>query len=231
MAAAPARMDGPRLARMDAPRPPQGITVTLVRGEDFLAQVDDLLSPEECRWWIDRINRTVTGSPHPKNKSWHPPGTGGSYDRVIRWEEEWAKLIWKRLQGVLPAEYEGYKPMYVNPCFRFSRYRNGGLFPVHTDGKNYDAGGPHGWATESLFTINIFLNHGFGGGSTEFFETAPDKHPWKPSHQRLRRKIEPKAGRAAVFWADQLHRGEQVRETVDVRFKYLMRTDVMGMRK
>lgn len=201
--------------------PPKSMKVTPVHGKHPLYMVDDLLSKDECDFFIHLINHTETGKDHPLNKSWHAPGTGGHYDRVIRWEPEWAKILQERLRKVLPKEHNDYMLLYVNPCIRFSRYRHGGHFGMHRDGKNYDADGPDGYSTESLFTINIFLNDGFEGGATYFFHDDASN----------RFKVDAKPGRAAVFWAAQLHSGESVRETKHESFKYLMRTDVMGIRK
>ena len=192
--------------------------ITDVDGRDLLFQLDDLLTPEECATLIARAHAVQTSS-ETGDKSWHPPTDNtGQYSRVVMWDRDLAADLWERVRGVLPDKHRGYSFKYINPCFRFSRYDVDGKFPLHTDGKNYD-NGPDGIDTESLFTLNIFLNDDFKGGATDFFSK-------RGRSARLRSRVEPQTGRAALFWADQLHRGN----TVETPYKYLIRTDVMGVR-
>ena len=89
---------------------------------------------------------------------------------------------------------------------------------MHCDGTNYDNDRHEefGFSTESVFTLNIFLNDDFEGGHTTFYHD--------PS--TVRYDAEPKAGRAALFYAKQLHCGTRVLSP----YKYLLRTDVMGLK-
>jgi len=105
-----------------------------------------------------------------------------------------------------------YKLKYINPCFRFSRYKAGGFFRTHRDGKNYDNTVNPEEHTENVLTLNIFLNDDFDGGETTFFEV--NKFTLKPV-----------AGMAGLFMHNQLHCGERVKD----HRKYLLRTDVMGL--
>jgi len=185
--------------------------------------IDNLFSQAECTDLINRANQLQTDA--KGNKSWHQPGTGGKYSRVIMIDPELTNVIWARIEPYLPKELElnGYKLLYLNSHFRFSRYRKDGIFPIHCDGKNYDNSRPDltgGYSAESLLTLNIFLNseedYDLVGGGTSFFDEG----------LRLGLTIKAQAGTAALFWADQYHRGDLVGEG----FKYLLRTDVMAMR-
>lgn len=205
------------------------MSVAAIRGTHPLWVLDDLFSPQECRELVAAANAIQDDG---CNKSWHVPDNNpGKYLRAVLWDRPLAARLWDTLKPVLPSEHGGYKLLYVNPCFRFSRYRDGGWFPVHHDGKNYDKGGSESWDAESLFTLNVFLNDGFEGGQTDFFEQVKPKRGELPPPHKLRISIEPKAGRGALFWAQQLHRGNVVHPTAKAEFKYLIRTDVMGVRK
>ena len=147
--------------------------------------------------------------------------------RVIMVDPTLADKLWSAVKEYLPVGIDGCRLVEINDHFRFSRYHNHGGFPTHCDGKNYAqprAKDYEGHVAESLLTLNIFLNDDFEGGETEFFH-PPDE----TGTLRSRCKIEPLAGRAALFWADQLHRGNPV--TAKGTTKYLLRADVMGIRE
>lgn len=189
--------------------------------------LDNLLSKEECMGRIARAN--AMNDDNKGNRAWHAPGTGGKYSRVIMIDRSLADDLWNRVRKFLPEVIEGYKLVYLNDHFRFSRYRKGGVFHVHCDGKNYDNSRPDligEWSSESLLTLNIFLNtegdtdYELVGGGTSFFNQDEN------FNLNLRTTVKAKAGRAVLFWAKQYHRGD----VVDSGFKYLLRTDVMGIR-
>jgi predicted 2-oxoglutarate/Fe(II)-dependent dioxygenase YbiX len=192
--------------------------VTQIEGTKPLWQLDEFLNREECDGLIAKAHGTQT-SVDTGNKAWHPADTGGGYLRVVMWDHALAAQLWERVQTVLPARHGNYNLLCLNPCFRFSRYNEGGNFPLHCDGKNYH-NGDDGVSMESLFTLNIFLNDDFKGGETDFFSKRGGKGV-------LRHRVMPKTGRAALFWSDQPHRGN----TVTCPYKYLLRTDVMGVRR
>ena len=180
--------------------------------EPYLKQIDDIFSQEECKKLIERANK----------EGWHLPETGGSYMRSIIVDRELADSLFTKLKSHIPDTYLDYKLLYINDHFRFSRYNTGGIFPVHKDGTNYDASRTNeydGYSTESVFTLNIFLNDDFEGGETDFFEQYENE-------LKLRFRVEPKAGRGALFYAKQYHRGNKVLSP----YKYLIRTDVMGIK-
>ena len=193
------------------------LQATNVPGEHYLTVLDNLLTKRECSKLIRKANDLKTDS--TGNKSWHTPGTGGSYMRVMMVDRTLADELFSRIKPYLPTTYNGYQLHYLNDHFRFSRYNKGGQFPLHMDGQNYDASRPHltgGHSAVSLFTLNIFLNDDFEGGETDFYNDASTKN--------LRYSVKPLAGRGALFWARQYHCGNMVKTP----YKYLLRTDVMG---
>ena len=196
-----------------------------IPGEHSLILLNDLLSKEECRKLIDIANNMEDDD---KNKSWHKSSdTGGHYMCVIMVDDNLAQDLWKRIKKFLPSTYNRYKLVYLNNYFRFSKYKEHGVFPIHCDGTNYD--GNHleltsNCISESLFTLNIFLNDDeseteplLTGGETDFFNENNEG-------LSLRYSVKPKTGRAALFWSNQYHRGNIVEDGC----KYLLRTDVMG---
>lgn len=204
--------------------------VTKVRGDHPLWVLDAVLTPEECVEFIALANATKDDA--DGSRAWHVPDNNpGIYMRATRVDPAIADRLWDRIRPVLPARYNGYRLTHVNRYIRFSWYRNGGRFPIHRDGKKYEVAGPDKWAAETLFTLNIFLNAGFEGGQTDFFGEGKPQGGRLPGPAKLRISVEPKPGRAALFWAEQLHRGNVVRPTAAAEFKYLMRTDVFGVRE
>jgi hypothetical protein len=185
---------------------PDGLPLTII---------DNLLSPKECTDLINKAN-TVRND-DDGNKSWHVADTSGIYMRVVMIDKNLAETLFQRIKHLLPETYKGFKPVYLNSHFRFSRYNIGGMFPLHCDGTNLDRDRIDTYGeTHSMFTLNIFLNDNFTGGETEFFSRKKD--------QLLSRYVaKPKTGRATLFYANQLHRGN----TVQTPYKYLLRTDVM----
>lgn len=178
--------------------------------DPLLIEIDDLFTRAECIELIQRANAVINDD--QGNRAWHYATTGGKYHRVIMKDYKLADVLWEKIKPLLPAEYNGHRFVYVNPVFRFSRYAPGGRFSIHTDGQNMDHG-PHG-DTISLFTLNIFLNDNFKGGSTTFFRN---------DRATVRHVVTPRVGRAALFDHNQYHQGDQVTEG----HKFLIRTDVM----
>jgi len=192
------------------------MNVTEVPGAVPLYQIDGFLTPEECAALRRRADAVVDHA--DGSLAWHVC-RNAAYDRVVMVDADLANELWERVRKVLPLKYGGYHLLYLNRFFRFSRYEEGGLFPLHLDGKNDDVH-PSGVETSSYFTLNIFLNgeEEFKGGATDFFNKMH-------GHQLPRFQVAPKMGRAALFWAAQPHRGNRVTQGR----KYLLRTDVMGI--
>ncbi len=187
---------------------------TVIQNGLPLTIIDNLLSPEECKTLINRADHVKDKD---GNRGWHMADTGGLYMRVVMIDPTLADTLFQRIKAFLPETYKGFKILYLNSHFRFSKYAAGGHFPLHRDGTNLDKDRLETYGeTQSMFTLNIFLNDDFLGGETEFFSQ-------KRGQFSSRYIAKPKAGRAALFYANQLHRGN----TVQTPYKYLLRTDVM----
>ena len=92
----------------------------------------------------------------------------------------------------------------MNERFRCYRYEPGQRFAPHFDGAFVrDA------HERSHLTLMVYLNEGFGGGSTAFLD-------WD-------REVAPRLGSALVFQHRLLHEGCTVTSGV----KYVLRSDVM----
>lgn len=190
---------------------------------DYLVQIDELLSKQECEDLINRADNTITDS--IGNRSWHKSNNAGDYTRAIIIDRNLSTELFNRIKHLLPEEYFGCKILYLNDVFRFSRYDNGGEFEIHRDGTNFDRNRndeyPIWLQPMSMFTLNIFLNDNFEGGETDFFNSA--------NREDLRYSVKPKTGRAGLFYAKQWHCGNKVSfdTSKGQTYKYLLRTDVM----
>src|SRR5262249_2229028 len=129
--------------------------------------------------------------------------------RVIVDDLDLAAEWWRRAQAFLPADWFGWRALGVNERFRFYRYDPGQRFAAHTDGYfERDTG------ERSPFTLMVYLNEGFRGGTTNFFLS------------RVPLVVQPRTGLALVFAHRQLHEGMPV----EAGRKYVLRTDVMYQR-
>lgn len=160
----------------------------------FIHVLDDLLSPEECKNFIQQLN---------VDKLQRIDNHMATYDRNILVNDEFADIIYSRVQPYLP---EG--TIRCNEYFRFSKYHPGQEFKIHTDGTNQDK-----FKNVSKYTINIFLNIEFTGGETNFFDADGS----------IALCAIPKAGLGVIFDRGILHCGNKVTSGN----KYLLRTDAM----
>lgn len=122
------------------------------------------------------------------------------------------------VQGVPRGMLKGtWKPTGLNPCFRACKYSPGGFFLAHHDG-GFDYGDTH----QSIKTFMIYLNDGFEGGPTNFYnETQPHYKPGVP--ENLIHSLRPEAGSCLVFNHHIVHDGGQL----VTGNKYILRTEVM----
>ncbi len=167
---------------------------------DYLLTIDDLLTEEECKFFIKLIDDGKLEKIDRANYA--------IYDRLIYNNKEFADLIYNRIKHLIPEIYNNQKIVCVNNHIRLSKYDINGEFKMHRDAINQDTNG-----NRSIFTVNVFLNDNFEGGETDFF--YEDK--------TLRFSCKPKIGRGAIFYNQQFHQGNKVLSGN----KYLFRTDVM----
>jgi hypothetical protein len=94
---------------------------------------------------------------------------------------------------------------------------------------HYDGNFVRSTSERSMKTFMLYLNGGFGGGSTNFIDEKQQltKDPvtgiFKADEANILLKVVPEPGMAIVFNHEILHEGEQLKDGV----KYIMRTDLM----
>jgi len=122
------------------------------------------------------------------------------------------------VEGVPRGMLKGiWKPTGLNPCFRACKYSPGGFFLAHHDG-GFDFGDAH----RSIKTFMIYLNDGFEGGPTNFYqETQPHYKPGVP--EKVIYSLRPEEGSCLVFNHHIVHDGGQL----VAGNKYILRTEVM----
>ena len=163
--------------------------------EQFIKIVDSLLPPTVCDKLIQLFDNDELILVER--------GTMATYERNIWICEAFAADLYKRILPHLP---EG--TVRCNEYFRFTKYTPGQEFKLHTDGTNQDK---HG--NRSKYTVNIFLNAGFCGGETDFYDNEGE----------VIVHAEPMVGRAVLFDREILHCGNKVLNGT----KYLLRSDIM----
>jgi hypothetical protein len=110
-----------------------------------------------------------------------------------------------------------WKPYGINPIFRFCRYNapsNG--FILHRDANHVAS-----YHRRSIFTIMIYLNEQFVGGTTNFYATYGKRLGGCTVQQEidsgmktvLTCSVKPQSGTAILFEHDLLHEGNEVTAT------------------
>lgn len=181
-------------------------------------QVDDIFSEAECLQLIEKAEEYGFG------KTEYPQSYRGNL-RLITTDASLSITVWKRVKAVVPEQLvhdsEVWEATGLNECWRLAKYRPGDQFEAHVDACFRRS------ATEkSFFTVNIYMNGDFEGGTTRFYEAERAKDKKEPLFV-----VTPARGRCCVFrqppGARYLHDGEMLASGV----KYLFRTDVMYRRK
>jgi len=132
-------------------------------------------------------------------------------DRCIIDDEALAEKFWQKIKDYIPQTIGNFDVVGLNERLRFLRYDPGQSFQAHQDGCYYRESGPNK-GDRSYVTIQIYLNEGFEGGETTFFD-----------EQNMPIPFVPKKGSVLIFQHDMMHEGSAL---VKGR-KYTIRTDVM----
>lgn len=153
--------------------------------------IDGLFSDTELNMFknfidkADSSEKPFTSSPFKNGKVYYP---------------EWTNLIYSRLS--IPNSYtdaNNIKWIYKKPVnyIFYSYIQEKQLFGIHTDtGSEYDRENNK----YSKFTMLIYLNDNYTGGTTTFYDLNFKK----------RFSIQPKRNRALIFDIDLYHCGDQV---------------------
>lgn len=197
----------------------------------------NLLSPEECEYLITQSEKWGYIPLRNYSKGYR------NNQRVMIESAELANLLLERVKPFVPAElvvdetndqeimgdgYETYGRWQLNGLnnvWRFCRYLDAGHFAPHRDGVttiNADE--------RSVFTLMLYLNSGFTGGTTNFLsEEQPNfrnQEMYKAEEQFILERVVPEPGMALIFHHHCLHEGEAVRGEK----KYILRSDLMYKR-
>lgn len=174
--------------------------------DDEIFVVYDLLTPEECDEFIEESHdegfsqATVTSAQGDVLVTDYR-----NNQRVILDREDWAELLWERIQALELPWQDRYEPSGLNERFRSYLYRPGDYFAPHYDG-HYER--PDG-SERSYWTILLYLNEGYQGGETAF-----------PDHDLI---VTPEKGMGLFFYHGLLHEGVEVLRGE----KNVLRTDLM----
>lgn len=181
--------------------------------------ISNLLSPEECAEYIsltEKIGYTPAGLTVGQDEYMMAPQVRNN-DRLILDDEKRAADLWHRIAEYVPATIDNWTAIGLNERLRFYRYDPGQRFALHGDGSYMRRNGDH-----SRLTFMIYLNDGFEGGETLFYNhndyfvlldpnVVPDV------------SVVPKTGMALCFLHELRHEGNRV---IRGR-KYVLRSDVM----
>lgn len=215
---------------------------TQVEFQNLFINIKDILTSQE----IDKIMQEIN------NQNWQPVGVSGykkdylkdptqvigSY-RVSLYSEEFAKILWERINQHFVKNKEGnpfghldwqghktWKAVGVNPLMRFIKYLpNGSLIP------HYDSPFVYNEQKSTLMSLVIYLSDG-QEGATRFIKDSQDEIPledrnfqdWgrKATSEEIKSFKKPKKGEAIAFEHKLLHDSEDlVNET-----KIILRTDI-----
>lgn len=123
-----------------------------------------------------------------------------------------------RPKGVTAAAGCGmWRPHGLNEVFRICKYNSGGHFAPHLDG-----GHARSTTDRSLLTFMLYLNDGFTGGCTRFFDDDQQAYA-PPEPTSVIHTYVPHRGDALVFYSELMHDGEALTSGE----KWILRSEVM----
>ena len=169
---------------------------------DFVYQIDNLLTEEECKKYIDMYkNLECIEEINDKHRK---------YNRIQFDNQELADKLYQKIKTYLPNKIKKIADG-MNGHIRLSMYYPGQFFGIHKDGINFDKNNK---SRMSYATLNIFLNDNFEGGETTFYEK---------DMKTVKFVCKPKTGSGSFFYSQQYHEGNKIISGN----KYLLRTDFM----
>jgi predicted 2-oxoglutarate/Fe(II)-dependent dioxygenase YbiX len=182
-------------------------------GDDRVFVIHDFLTPQECARCM-AASEAIGYGDAPLTTAFGPviDKDVRNNERVMVDDPALAAALWAKAAPLVPGRLGSWEAVGFNERFRYYRYDPGQQFALHYDGAF--ARGPD---EESKLTFMVYLNHGFTGGETNFYDG------WGAG---LRLSVRPECGKALVFVHRQLHEGAAV---LSGR-KYVLRTDVMYRR-
>ncbi|KAL9646430.1 hypothetical protein ABK040_006428 [Willaertia magna] len=203
-------------------------------GKPIAFYIDDFLTNEECNQLIKKSNEIgYLTLEHEFLKQ------DRDNDRALIHYPVFANILWNRLKSILQNDNyiwnelrpfgwhnEGkWNPNRINPCMRFCKYvaPSVGFLP-HRDGNFVPS-----MDERSIFTMLIYLNDDFEGGTTDFLTAHEPGVMGELVREEIARgmskefSLQPKKGRIVVFDHHLLHQGSPLISGE----KYIIRTDIV----
>ena len=176
---------------------------------DRLLTVNDFFSPEECAEHIARTEGAGYEAATITTRHGAVMNTEiRNNDRLIVDDPALAGELWARIRPFVPSPLFERAAVGLNERLRYYRYEPGQTFKPHQDGSFRRDNGQ-----SSQITFMVYLNDGFGGGSTKF----DLRYPYGEM------EVVPRAGMALLFLHAFRHEGALVTSGA----KYVLRSDVM----
>ena len=233
---------------------PRNSTVVSRRGRKtlwnglFFCELENVLSPQECAEIVKNGDECIFEDMSEKYRF----GKQRNSSRLLVLDKSLAGNLWRNIEPVLSRKIEelelSKQPLGfdvtrgewelhgLNEAMRISKY----------SGKNKEYFGPHKDAQycpngdqRSLFTMLVYLNHGFRGGETCFYFPKDSTLSTKgmttkeeiDTHGGIKNgfnclKVVPKVGNAVLFSQSILHESLPVHKDS----KYVLKTDVVVKR-
>lgn len=193
------------------------IPESITRGKQFASVFENVLSASECESWIKSTESAgygvalvnVGGGRQEQIKDYR------NSSRCIIDSKEIAAQLWERIKHLLPSQIKAWEPVELNERLRFLKYDPGDFFATHCDGCYRRPSDHPNSGDTSYYTLMLYLNEGFDGGSTRFNSLSTEYFD-----------VIPKVGSVLVFEHNMVHSGEVLINGT----KYAMRTDVMCRR-
>jgi prolyl 4-hydroxylase len=181
--------------------------------EKFVKWITNVLSPNECKVWIDHAEEQgfasasvlADGSKNPHRNN----------DRVLLHDTERSLVLFKRLQPHLPPKWGDRSLLGLNGRLSFLRYGPGEHYGKHVDVPYED----NKTKQRSFITVQLYLNEGFSGGETRFDQETG----FTKVEERKYLDVVPKTGAVLLFEHELTHEGC----AVTAGTKYAVRVDVM----
>ena len=212
-------------ALLGAPAAAAPAPTALFQGARYAQTLAGTLSPAECAAVIEATER--------RGYTQALLNMGGGQEelhtevrdscRCIVDSPEFADALFSRLSHALPAKCHGMALVGLNERLRFLRYDAGQKFAVHRDGRFVRPGpGPQAGDT-TLITVLLYLNEGYEGCFTTFFEDQGLEGLVPPEGLA----VVPRAGLALLHDHALLHSAPPLTQGR----KYVLRTDVLYRRR
>ena len=177
--------------------------------EEHAFLIRDFLTPEECTGFIQSSEEIgYEEAPIHMGDSTIIIKDYRDNLRAMQDDPDIANRLFERMKPGLPSPVAGMTPVGLNERLRFYRYDKGHYFAPHHDGSFR-----RNMYEFSLYTVLIYLNEGFEGGSTDLLN----------DDDSVLYRLVPETGMAFLFRHELLHTGAEVLSGS----KYVLRSDVM----